>query len=129
MIRRGLAFAAAFLFVAGLEMSTEAISLVLARLRAGVGALMAGAEFHVSPLRFVVGVLTLVVGLAIGILLLWSRSQRVEVASVGALCPQCGNRTRRVKRRDWQRLLGTLLGEPLTRRQCETCGWTGLSLG
>jgi len=127
-MRRGLAFTSLFLLLAGLELSTEAFSLVLARLGTGVGAVLSGTEFHVSTLRFVVGVLTLAVGLAIWLLLIWSHTQRTEVASVGTTCPQCGNRTRRVKRKEWQRLLSTLLGERLSRRRCETCGWTGLSL-
>jgi len=46
---------------------------------------------------------------------------------VGDGCPNCGNVTRRVKRREWQRLLSALLGERLMRRRCETCGWVGLS--
>lgn len=128
-MRRGLAFAALFLLVTGLELSTEAVSLVLDRLGAGFGALLAGSEFHVTGLRFGVGVGALTVGLAIWILLIWSARQRGDVASVGTTCPQCGNRTRRVKRKEWQRLLSAVLGEGLSRRKCETCGWTGLSLG
>lgn len=127
-MRRGLAFASLFLVVTGLELATEALSLVLARLRAGMGALLSGAEFHVSPFRFGVGSTALVVGLAIGALLIWSGTRRHEVASVGVVCPQCGNRTRRVKRKEWQRILAVLMDERLTRRRCETCGWSGLSL-
>lgn len=127
-MRRGLAFTSFFLFLAGLELSTEALSLVLARLGTGLGAVFAGTEFHVSTLRFGVGVVTLTVGVSIWMLLVWSNAQRTEVASVGTTCPQCGNRTRRVKRKEWQRLLSAVLGERLSRRRCETCGWTGLSL-
>ena len=127
-MRRGLAFTSIFLLVAGLELSTEAVSLVLARLQTGIGAILAGAEFHVSSFRFGVGLAALALGVTILALLAWSSSRRTEVATAGTACPQCGNRTRRVKRREWQRLLSALLGEQLSRRQCETCGWSGLSL-
>lgn len=127
-MRRGLAFTSIFLFLAGLELSAEGISLVLARLRTGIGALVGGAEFHVSGARFVVGLVALLLAVTIWGLLLWSSSQLGEVATVGPICPQCGNRTRRVRRREWQRLLSFILGERLTRRRCETCGWSGLSL-
>jgi len=128
MMRRGLAFTSVFLFLAGLELAAEGISLVLARLRTGVGALFAGAEFHVSGPRFVAGAAALILAVLIWILLVWSYSQVGEVATVGPICPQCGNRTRRVRRKEWQRLLSFIIGERLTRRRCETCGWSGLSL-
>ena len=129
MIRKGLAFASLFLLLAGLEMSTEGISLVLARLRTGMGALFSGNEFHVSGIRFSVGVGALAIGLAIWILLVWSDRHRHDVDVVGSACPQCGNHTRRVKRKGWQRLLSMVLGERLVRRRCEQCGWSGLALG
>lgn len=110
-------------------MSTEAFSLVLARLRMGLGALFAGADFHVSGFRFVVGLVALLLSALIWALLLWSARRRTDVTTVGTTCPQCGNRTRRVKRKEWHRILSTLMGESLTRRRCETCGWSGLSLG
>lgn len=128
MIRRALAFISVFLLVTGLEMSTEAISLVLARLRLGLTAILTGSEFHISAMRFSVGFASMLLGMVFLVLLLWSELRRQEVATVGSACPQCGNPTRRVKRREWQRLLSTLLGERLTRRHCETCGWSGLSL-
>lgn len=128
MIRRGLAFASALLVLAGLEMSTEGISLVLARLRTGMGAILAGTEFHVSGFRFAVGVGALALGLTILIVLVWSNRHRHDAATVGSACPQCGNHTRRVKRKGWQRLLSLVLGERLVRRRCEHCGWQGLAL-
>lgn len=128
MIRRGLAFASLFLLLAGLELSTEGISLVMARLRTGLGSILSGTEFHVSGLRFSVGFIALVLGMAIWILLIWSAQHRGDVASVGTACPQCGNHTRRVKRTELQRVLSFVMGERLTRRRCEQCGWSGLSL-
>jgi hypothetical protein len=123
-----LAFAALFFLLAGLELSTEGISLVVARLRTGMGALLAGNEFHVSGLRFSVGVGALTLGVAILALLAWSARHRNDVAVVGTACPQCGNHTRRVKRKGWQRLLSVMLGERLVRRRCAHCGWAGLAL-
>ncbi len=127
-MRRGLAFTSLFLLIAGVELATEGISLVFARLRAGLGALLTGTEVHVSGLRFGVGLGALILGLTIWVLLIWSAHRRDDVTTVGTICPQCGNPTRRVKRKEWQRLLSTVLGERLTRRRCETCGWSGLSL-
>jgi len=128
VMRRGLAFTSVFLFLAGLELSTEGISLILARMRTGAGALVAGTQFHVSGARYIVGLLAVLVAVAVWGLLVWSASQIRRITTVGAICPQCGNRTRRVRRKGWQRLLSFLLGERITRRRCETCGWTGLSL-
>lgn len=127
MIRRALAFLSVFLMVTGLEMSTEGISLVLARLRWGVSALLTGSAFHLSGTRFAVGVAAMAAGVVLLALLVWSGVWSREVETVGTACPQCGNPTRRVKRREWQRLLSALLGEHLTRRHCDTCGWSGLS--
>ena len=128
MIRKGFAFASLFLLLVGVELCTEGVSLVLARLRTGMGALLAGNEFHVSGLRFTAGMIAMAVGVAIWVLLIWSARHRHDVTSVGATCPQCGNQTRRVKRKEWQRLLSLALGQRLTRRSCEHCGWSGLSL-
>lgn len=128
MIRPGLAFVSAFLLIVGLEMSTEAVSLVLGRLRLGFAAVVAGNDFHISPLRFAIGVLALAVGVTVWLLLIWSVRRQREVATVGSSCPQCGNPARRVKRKEWQRLLSVLLGERLARRRCDTCGWSGLSV-
>jgi hypothetical protein len=127
-MRRGLAFASVLLFLAGLELSAEGISLILARLRTGAGALFAGTQFHVSAPRYVVGLLALLAAIVMWGLLVWSSSKVGGISTVGAICPQCGNRTRRVRRKEWQRLLSFVLGEHITRRRCETCGWTGLSL-
>ena len=127
-MRRGFVIASLGLLLAGLELSTEAVSLVFARLRAGTIALLAGVEFQVGGTRFVVGVLFLVAGLLLAALTLWSAKVWKGVVRVGRACPQCGDRTRRVKRRGWHRLLSILMGEDLSRRSCEHCGWSGLSL-
>ena len=126
-MRRGMAFASIFLLVFGLEMSTEGLSLVLSRLRSGISAILSDAPLHVSEPRFAAGVAFLLLGLALWLLLVWSAGHRRDVATVGGTCPQCGNRTRRVKRKEWQRILSLVIGEHLSRRHCDTCGWSGLS--
>jgi len=126
-MRRGLGFVSAALVVMGLELSTGAVTVVARRLGLGVAALLGGNEFHVAGFRFVAGVVALLLGLALWLLLAWSARKRAVVGAVGDGCPNCGNVTRRVKRREWQRLLSALLGERLMRRRCETCGWVGLS--
>lgn len=127
-MRRGLVIASLGLTLLGLELSTEAVSLVLARLRAGTAALLAGVEFHVEAPRFVLGSLMLAAGLVLGVLTLWSARVWKGVVRVGKSCPRCGDRTKRVKRRRWQRVASRLVGESLSRRDCEHCGWSGLSL-
>lgn len=127
-MRRSLAFISLALILVGLELSTEALSLTFSRLKAGVGAILAGAEFHVPAFRFEVGVGALVLGLVVAISLLWSARARVEVRAVGHMCPNCGSQTRRVKRRKRHKLLAIMMGENIARRRCETCGWVGLSM-
>jgi len=128
-MRRGLAFSSFFLLLVGLEMSTEGLSLIVARLRSGVVAVMNDVPLHVSPARFVFGATLMVVGMTLWVLLIWSAGHRGDVATVGSTCPQCGNVTRRVKRRAWERLLSWIMGQRLTHRHCDTCGWSGLSSG
>lgn len=127
-MRRAMIVAALVLVIAGLELSTEGVSLVLARLVAGVQAIRSGVEFHVSPARYGVGVLALGFGVALSILMVWAGQVRSAVGMVGGVCPDCGNRTRRVKRKGWHKLLSIMLGQRLARRTCEVCGWNGLSL-
>ncbi len=127
-MRGVLAFISVGLLVLGLELSTEAVSLTLARLQAGFSAMGAGVEFHVSAGRFGLGLMAMGIGGVLLFLLWWSARQRVAVGSVGHGCPTCGGATRRIKRRGLHKLLSLLLGERLTRRKCDTCGWVGLSL-
>jgi len=126
-MRRGMAFSSLFLLLVGVEMSTEGLSLIVSRLRSGVIALMSEAPLHVSEARFAMGVSFILLAVGLWLLLVWSAGRHGDVATVGGTCPQCGNRTRRVKRRGWQRLLSLVTGEHLTRRHCDTCGWSGLS--
>jgi hypothetical protein len=127
-MRRGLAFVSLVLVLLGLELSTEAITTVAARIAEGLSALLGGTEARLSGLRVVAGLVVLALGLGLWILLIWSGRKRRMLSMEGEECPQCGSRTRRVRRRGWQRLLGALLGEHMTRRKCETCGWAGLSV-
>ncbi|HSM62018.1 MAG TPA: hypothetical protein VK849_14510 [Longimicrobiales bacterium] len=126
-MRRGPDLIAAALVVAGLELSTEAVSLVAVRLRTGVLSFFTGTDFYVSEARFGFGVLLLFLGVLLGVLVLWARVEKRAANAVGRSCPKCGRTTKRVKRSEWERLASTLSGAPLARRQCDDCGWMGLS--
>ena len=126
-MRRGLATVSLTLVFLGIELATEAVTLMVARLSGGFRSLAAGEEAAISPVRFGSGVLVLGGGLALWLLLVWSGRLSAAVGSVGVGCPDCGNHTRRVKRKGWHRLLSFLLGMRLTKRQCDRCGWNGLS--
>lgn len=127
-MRRGLVLVSLLLVLLGLELSTEAVTVVAERLVAGVSALLGRTESGLPGFRFVGGLVALASGMGLWILLGWSARRRGAVGAEGDACPQCGGETRRVRRRGWQRLLGTLLGERTTRRKCGTCGWVGLSV-
>ncbi len=127
-MRRLLAFVASVLVVLGLELSTQILTLTISRITAGVRAIMAGAEFYVPTGRFVVGLVFVIAGLVLFGLLVWSGGVHPRVGAVGAVCPNCGGRTQRVRRRRWQRLFSLLVGRAIARRRCETCGWVGLAL-
>lgn len=128
MMRRVLAFVSLALVLIGLELSTEAVSVVGERIVGGVSALLGETEPRLPGFRFVAGLGALVVGLGLWALLTWSRRKGRGLGTVGEGCPRCGGETRRVHRRGWQRLLAVLVGEHMTRRKCETCGWVGLSV-
>jgi len=127
-MRRGLSLLPVVLVLVGVELSTEAVSVALVRLRSGVMAVLTGVEFYLPKMRFGAGLLALSLGLVLWGLLLWAARQRRVLASMGRECPTCGGDTRRVGRTELQRWLGALMGEPVTRQTCANCGWTGLSL-
>ena len=58
--------------------------------------------------------------------LIWARFSARIVGRV-SFCPQCGGKTTRIHRRKRHRLLGKILGMPVTRRKCSDCGWRGLT--
>lgn len=127
-MRRGLSLLPVVLVLVGVELSTEAVSVALVRLRSGVMAVLTGVEFYLPKMRFGAGLLALSLGLVLWGLLLWAARQRRVLASMGRECPKCGGDTRRVSRTELQRWLGALMGEQVTRQTCANCGWTGLSL-
>jgi hypothetical protein len=127
-MRRSLPFVSLALVLLGLELTTESISLTFARLRTGLTSVVRGVEVHVPMDRFLFGIGSLLVGLVLGFLLFVAARQRRAVAVVGHACPNCGSDTHRVRRGRLRRAADAVLGERLTRRHCEGCGWTGLSL-
>jgi hypothetical protein len=98
------------------------------RLSSGFQAILGGVELFVSPVRFLIGVGVLVVGLALALLVGWVGIAAGRVPAVGEVCPECHEDTERLKRRAAQRLLSTFTGQQLTRRYCAACGWRGLSV-
>ena len=58
----------------------------------------------------------------------WLTKAEASVTAVGEACPACGGETQRVKRRRTHKLLSTLMGHRLTRRRCDVCSWSGLSV-
>ena len=127
-MRRGLSYLPVVLVLVGVELSTEAVSVALVRLRSGVLAVMSGVEFYLPKMRFGAGLLMLFLGLVFWVLLLWAARQRTVLGSMRRACPGCGGDTRRVRRSELQRWMGALMGEQVTRQACDSCGWTGLSL-
>ena len=109
--------------VLGLELSARAVSLTFMRLSSGFQAILGGVELFVSPVRFLIGVGVLLVGLALALLLGWVRIAEGRVQAVGGVCPECREDTERLKRRAVQRLLTTFTRQQLTRRR-----WRGVWL-
>ena len=126
-MRRGLATVSLILVMLGVELSTQALSLMLDRFSSGFQAIVSGVDFHIAPVRFGSGILVLGLGVALWMIVIWSGQVKDAVSSMGTVCPDCGSPTRRVKRRWWHRLLSFVLGHGLTKRKCEICGWNGLS--
>ena len=127
LLRRPLTLIALGLTLLGLEVATGVVSLTLARLGAGLGAVLSGDEFLVSTPRYLTGLALMLVGIALYGGLLWADRLERDVAVAGEICPKCGNDTRRVRRHSWHRALAKLFDVQVTRRYCERCGWSGLA--
>ena len=127
-MRRTTPFLAAGLVVVGLELSTQVASLTLVRLSSGFQSMRAGFGYLVSPTRFVVGVSLLAIGLFAFVAQMILESAEGRVSAVGDVCPVCRGDTERMKRLRMRRILSTFMGRRLTRRRCNACKWTGLSV-
>ena len=122
-MRRPLAVAAIGLILFGIEVATGAISVAAVRMWAGLVASLTGNEFVISRPRYVIGVLLTLVG---GVMV-WAKQAQGEIRIQGSACPNCGARTKRVRRRKRHRILSRILETGVTRQSCERCGWNGLS--
>ena len=111
----------------GIEVATGAVSLAVARLFAGLGAVLAGDEWLVSPPRYLSGVVIVLAGALLLAAVLWAEIQSRRILTEGSTCPNCGTSTKRVRRRKRHRILARILETQVTRRQCERCGWNGLA--
>jgi len=126
MIRRGLPVLSLVLVLLGLELSTGALSESAAEMGRVLGAVLSGEPTAAYLPGFFSGLLAIGLGGAGLAVSLWTRIVRGGLAR-GRTCPRCGERTHRIKRRSWQRLLARLLAENVQRRLCRDCGWKGLS--
>ena len=125
-MKRTLEVLSLVLILVGIELATGSLTYALRQLERVYRALMVGNEPEVSLVRFAVGVLLVLVGAIIVTVLIWARFSARIVGRV-SFCPQCGGKTTRIHRRKRHRLLGKILGMPVTRRKCSDCGWRGLT--
>ena len=126
-MRRPLTVAALGLMLLGLEVATQAVSVVAVRLWVGFTASFSGNQSVVSGPRYVTGVLLAVAGGVLLAVLFWADQAQGEIRTEGSICPNCGTQTKRVRRRKRHRILSRVLETQVTRRSCERCGWSGLS--
>lgn len=125
-MKRVLEVVAITLLVAGIEMTTGAVSYGLNRVAEVLGQLLEGSEPGVSAGKFLAGVGMIAMGLGLVSLDVWART-RSGLLGRGSACPHCGVKMDRVRRRRRHRLLGWILGERLIHRACPKCGWHGLT--
>ena len=111
----------------GLEVATQAVSVVAVRLWVGFTASFSGNQFVVSGPRYVTGVLLAVAGGVLLAVLFWADQAQGEIRTEGSICPNCATQTKRVRCRKRHRILSRVLEIQVTRRSCERCGWSGLS--
>ena len=112
----------------GIELSTKMVSLAFGRILSGFSAITSGSDFFVSTPRFFTGVALLTVGILSTALFSWVSRKERKMATAGDRCPRCHAETHRAKRRTIHRVVSTLMGQELSRRQCKECDWTGLAL-
>lgn len=124
-VRRGLPVLSLGLIALGLEISSGVLTESSARILRDLGSVAAGEPPSVYPPAFFAGLLAIALGVAGLAASLWSRAIHGRLTS-GKRCPECGERTSRIERRRWQRILGRALDESVQRRWCRGCGWKGL---
>ena len=125
-MKRTLEVLSLILILVGIELATGSLTYALGRLERVYRALSAGNEPEVSLVRFAVGTLLVLLGAIILGVTIWARFS-ARIVSAGSSCPECGGKTTRIHRRKRHRLLGKILGMPVTRRKCSDCGWRGLT--
>jgi hypothetical protein len=128
LMRRLASLLSLALVLLGIEMSTKMASLTFGRLMSGFSAVAGGLEFHVSTMRFLVGVILLAVGVLSTALFSWVDRAERRMTSRGDRCPQCRSEMHRAKRRPIHKVVSWLMGQELSRRQCKECDWSGLAL-
>ena len=130
--RRGTAIAdltllfTGLLVLVGIELTTRAFSAAFVRFREGVVELVStGETTQVPTLQFWTGSVLLGVAILAGALRL---ARIFAVRTLPDLrCPECGEDTKRIRRRTLHRIAAPLLGMNVSRRSCSDCGWVGLA--
>ena len=126
-MKRPLTVAAITLILFGIEVATGAFSVAAVRLWSGLIASLTGNEFVVSRPRYLTGVLLALSGGVLYGVMLWADQAQGEIRTEGSVCPNCGTRTKRVRRSKRHRILARILETGVTRQSCGRCGWSGLS--
>ena len=111
----------------GVEVATGVVSLGAVRLWTGLEAHLAGDEYLISRSRYSSGVWLMLVGAGLLAVVVYAELARGRIEPGGAVCPQCGTETQRVRRRHRHRVLSMILEGSVTRRYCHKCGWRGLT--
>lgn len=127
-MRRFVSLLSLVVMLVGLELGVEMVSLTWARIGAGVSAITNGLEMHVSPARFVTGVLLFVGGFTVWFAVTWLGRMEQRISAVGDYCPRCRSETKRVKRSRFQRIVSSAMRDEVASRECDQCGWSGLAL-
>jgi hypothetical protein len=125
-LRRTLEVISLGLFLLGLELTTGTPSLTVIRLRETLAHPFGSDSTDGVPWWPLVGIGLLVCAVALaGLTIVVRFGQEGVQDHVG--CPECGARTKRVRRNVRHKILGRLLGKTLSARHCGDCGWRGVS--
>lgn len=114
------------LLLLGVEWATGAVSHGIQRVHSVYLQVRFGGQPEISVARFAWGIALALAGAGLLGLDLWARAYSRFVSS-SKLCPRCGARTERVKRKLYHRLLAAVAGRRISRRKCKGCGWAGLT--
>ena len=113
--------------VIGLEVATRMLSTTWTRLKEGVSAVRGGPDGLVANPDFLVGLGLTALATTMLVISVWRSWVRSGLAVASTECPECGEQTKRIRRKISHKLMSPFLGDDITRRACSSCGWVGLS--